>query len=67
METKEITIADLALLKSMVELCSTRGAFKAEEMSQVGQVYDKLTAFLDAVVAQAKAQEETAATKTQGE
>jgi hypothetical protein len=67
METKEITITDLALLKSMVELCSTRGAFKAEEMSQVGQVYDKLTAFLDAVVAQAKAQEETAATKPQGE
>ena len=67
MENKEITIADLALLKSIVELSSTRGAFKAAEMKEVGEVYNKLTAFLEEVVAQAKAREESLSNNTQGE
>ena len=67
MENKEITIADLGLLKNIVDLASTRGAFRAAEMSEVGAVYDKLTNFLEAVVAQAKAQEEILASNTQGE
>ena len=67
MENKEITITDLNLLKDIVDLASTRGAFRAAEMKDVGEVYNKLTSFLDAVVAQAKAQEESAASNTQGE
>jgi hypothetical protein len=67
MEHKEITIADLNLLKDIVDLASTRGAFRAAEMKDVGEVYNKLVVFLDAVVAQAKAQEESQATQTQGE
>ena len=56
-----ITIADLNLLKNIIDLASTRGAFRAAEMKQVGEVYDKLNAFLEAVVAQAAAQEATPA------
>jgi hypothetical protein len=67
MENKEITIADLNLLKDIVDLASTRGAFRAAEMKEIGEVYNKLTSFLEAVVAQAKAQEESAASNTQGE
>ena len=67
MENKEITIADLNLLKDIVDLASTRGAFRAAEMKEIGGVYDRLTNFLEAVVAQAKAQEESAASNTQGE
>ena len=67
MESKEITIADLGLLKNIIDLASTRGAFRAAEMKEVGEVYNKLTAFLEAVVAQAKAQEESLASQTQGE
>jgi hypothetical protein len=67
MENKEITIADLNLLKDIVDLASTRGAFRAAEMKELGEVYNKLASFLDAVVAQAKAQEESAASNTQGE
>jgi hypothetical protein len=67
MENKEITIADLNLLKDIVDLASTRGAFRAAEMKEIGEVYNKLTSFLDAVVAQAKAQEESEANNTQGE
>jgi hypothetical protein len=54
-----ITIADLNLLKNIIDLASTRGAFRASEMKQIGEVYDKLNAFLEAVVAQAAAQEAT--------
>jgi hypothetical protein len=52
-----ITVADLNLLKNIIDLASTRGAFRAGEMKQVGEVYEKLTVFLEAVVAQAAAQE----------
>ena len=57
MENTQITIADLDMIKNIIDLASTRGAFRAAEMKQVGEVYDKLTAFLAAVVAQAQAQE----------
>ena len=67
MESKEITIADLGLLKNIIDLASTRGAFRAAEMKEVGEVYNKLTAFLESVVAQAKVQEEFQASQTQGE
>jgi hypothetical protein len=52
-----ITVADLNLLKNIIDLASTRGAFQANEMTQIGTVYDKLAVFLEAVVAQAAAQE----------
>ena len=52
-----ITIADLNLLKNIIDLASTRGAFRAAEMQEIGEVYNKLAAFLEAVVAQAQAQE----------
>jgi hypothetical protein len=67
MENKEITIADLGLLKNIIDLASTRGAFRAAEMKEVGEVYNKLTAFLEVFVAQAKALEESQASQTQGE
>ena len=54
----QITIVDLDLLRNIVNLAVTRGAFNAAEAKQVGEVYEKLTSFLQAVVDQAKAQEE---------
>jgi hypothetical protein len=57
MDNTQITIADLDMIKNIIDLASTRGAFRAAEMKQVGEVYDKLTAFLAAVIAQAQAQE----------
>ena len=56
--TEQITIADLDLLRNIVNLAVTRGAFNAAEAKQVGEVYEKVTNFLEAVVAKAKAQEE---------
>lgn len=66
----QITIADLDALRNIVDLASTRGAFRGAELTQVGVIYDKLTQFLDAVIAQAKAQEEmkeSTNTQSQGE
>ena len=69
----QITSADLDTLRNIVDLASTRGAFRGAELTQVGAIYDKLTAFLDAIIAQAKAQEEAnqaatpAAPESQGE
>ncbi len=57
MENTQITIADLDTIKNVIDLACTRGAFRGAEASQVGAVYDKLTLFLDVVIAQAKEQE----------
>jgi len=67
--TTQITIADLDTIKNIINLAATRGAFRGEELSQVGAVYDKLVTFLTAVIEQAKAQEvaNAEAGETQGE
>ena len=62
-----ITVADLNLLKNIIDLASTRGAFRAAEMTQVGEVYEKLATFLDGVVAQAAAQEAELQNAQEGE
>jgi hypothetical protein len=57
MDNTQITIADLDTIKNIIDLACTRGAFRGAEISQVGAVYDKLSLFLQAVIAQAQAQE----------
>jgi hypothetical protein len=62
-------VADLNLIKNIIDLASSRGAFRAGELKEIGEVYNKLTAFLDAVIAQAQEQEALAsdAGETKGE
>ena len=50
----QITITDLAIVKKLIGVACERGAFRAEEMSTVGELYDKLTHFIDHVVAEAE-------------
>ena len=57
-ETTQITVVDLDLLRSIVDLSCARGAFRGAEVKQVGEVYEKLDNFLKVIIAQAKAQEE---------
>lgn len=52
----QITISDLATLKELIDLACTRGAFRGDEMTSVGEVYDKLTGFLNTVIAAAQAE-----------
>jgi hypothetical protein len=53
-QSTEITLQDLQLLKQIIELCSSRTAFKPGEMAAVGTVYNKLDTFLQAVAEQQK-------------
>jgi len=55
----QITVADLDIIKKIIELSAARGAFRAEEMTEIGAMYDKLTSFLQAVIEQAQAQQES--------
>jgi hypothetical protein len=64
-----ITIADLDMLKQIIDVACSRGAFKGEELSQIGTVYNKLTTFLNLAVAQAQQSDpaQDGDTQTQGE
>ena len=52
----QLTLADMASIKSLIEAACNRGAFKANEMRAIGEIYDKLAKFVDAHVSQAPAQ-----------
>ena len=51
----ELTVQDLGNLKQIIDVASQRGAFKPNEMMTVGQTYNKLETFLNAVAAQGEA------------
>lgn len=51
----ELNINDLNAMKVIIDIASSRGAFKPNEMAVVGQTYNKLTTFLDQVAKQAEA------------
>ena len=48
----DLTVQDLQALKSIIDVASQRGAFKPNEMMTVGQTYNKLEQFLNAVAQQ---------------
>jgi len=47
----DLNINDLNAMKQIIDLASSRGAFKAAEMEAVGKVYNKLSNFLAQVAA----------------
>ena len=53
-----IQIADLQTILNIIDLASSRGAFRAPELTQVGAIADKLGAFLGALAEQQKANKE---------
>jgi hypothetical protein len=48
----DLSVQDLQALKTIIDVASSRGAFKPNEMVQIGQTYNKLDSFLAAVAAQ---------------
>ena len=75
-ESTQFTIADLAGIRNIIDLACQRGAFRGEEMKDVGLIFERLTNFIvqaqQAAEAQAQApdaEEKPAepATPTQGE
>lgn len=57
----EIGITDLQNLRAIVEVAAKRGVFAANELSSVGLTYDRLNAFLVAVMPAPEAAEVTEA------
>jgi hypothetical protein len=49
-EAADLNLNDLSALRSIIDVASTRGAFKANEMVAVGTVYNKLDKFLTQAV-----------------
>jgi hypothetical protein len=47
-ETAQLQLTDILVALQAINLASTRGAFKAEEFTQVGGAYDRIVAFLQA-------------------
>lgn len=64
METVQLTLADIASIKSLIELAANRGTFKVNELSHVGLLYDKISKFLEVSTEQLNQQQQQ---QTQGE
>jgi hypothetical protein len=45
----DLNINDLAAVRSIIDVATQRGAFKAAELEAVGKVYNKLNNFLESV------------------
>jgi hypothetical protein len=45
----DLNVSDLVALKNIIEVATTRGAFKATELEAVGKTFNKLNTFLEAV------------------
>lgn len=59
----DLNIGDLRNIALVMDVASTRGAFRANEMATVGLIYNKLQAFLAKVAPEPKPEE--AAKKTE--
>jgi hypothetical protein len=49
----DLNLNDLLAMRNLIDVVTTRGAFKANELSSVGVLFDKLNAFLEAAQKQA--------------
>lgn len=52
-----LSLQDLVAIKEIVDLASSRGAFKPEEMVAVGTIYNKFVTFLKAAIEASKENE----------
>ncbi len=57
-EEASITLTDLQNIISVLDLASSRGAFRGPELEPVGQLYNKFKRFVDNAVALNAAQQE---------
>lgn len=65
MDTPNLTLNDIVSMKNLIEAACSRGSFKAHEMSSVGDLYNRITAFIEASSSQLAA--EQAPPQSQGE
>jgi len=56
--TPQLKIEDLKVLKEIVNIAVSRGAFNASECTTIGAVYDKLNVFLNFIDTQEAAKQQ---------
>jgi len=66
-DEQNLNLNDLSSIKNLIEVACNRGAFRAEEMTTVGAVYEKLAGFLNNVAEQARTAAEADNQLSQGE
>jgi len=64
MENAQLTLNDIISVKHLIDAACTRGAFKAHEMQSVGELYNKITRFVEETQAQVQAQQSAESTPT---
>ena len=47
-QAPNLSLQDLLLVAQIIQVATQRGTFKAEELSNIGGLYDRLIAFLNA-------------------
>jgi len=55
-QVTQLSIQDLYNIRAIIDIASTRGAFRAGELKTVGETYNRLNAFLLAVEANSAAE-----------
>lgn len=63
----QLTITDLASLKQIIEVACARGTFQAGEIKGVGEVYERLDAFLKSITEAAERAQSEPKDTPQGE
>lgn len=41
-----MNVNDLATMANIIDICTQRGAFRGNELKQVGELFEKITAFV---------------------
>lgn len=52
-----LNVTDLRSVLSIINVCSSRGVFRPDEMENVGRLYNKLNKFVDSVSVNEKVEE----------
>lgn len=66
-QAPNLSLQDLLLVVQTIQVVTQRGAFRAEEMSNIGGLYERLVAFLQATGAIKQPDAQPAAEETTGE
>jgi hypothetical protein len=45
----DLNVSDLNAIKSIIDVATQRGAFRAPELESVGKIYNKLNNFLESI------------------
>lgn len=56
-----LSIGDIMIMKQIVEVATARGALRANELTQVGAVYDRVSAWIDSKMPPEEVAEDTGA------